>query len=228
MLKYKLNPKLLVNIVESKQKKKIDNYVSFALEDADDNASARNEILEIEHVPENIEKFFKKLDKCLKYEFIFRVFDDYSVKKNSKEKDFVKFMKIYSKEMGFPLTFEVGLLTIDLKKKIYFITIYHQSFEGVFMFSNDFKLNKKPDFKQLVKIINHHLKDLGNMEYEDVNFEFHQPGDEIMDNLFKGYPGKNIFFSKRFFNKKQVDDMFLRNKFFRSNFSFIDFKLTNK
>ena len=32
MLKYKLNPKLLVNIVESKQKKKIDNYVSFALE----------------------------------------------------------------------------------------------------------------------------------------------------------------------------------------------------
>ena len=59
MLKYKLNPKLLVNIVESKQKKKIDNYVSFALEDADDNASARNEILEIEHVPENIEKFLK-------------------------------------------------------------------------------------------------------------------------------------------------------------------------
>ena len=98
MLKYKLNPNLLVNIVESKQKKKIDNYVSFALEDADDNASMRNEILEIEHVPEYIEKFFKKLDKSLKYEFIFRVFDDYSVKKNSKEKDFVKFMKIYSKE----------------------------------------------------------------------------------------------------------------------------------
>jgi hypothetical protein len=228
MEKYKLNVKSFVKTIEWRQKKKIDNYVSFALEDSNDIKDQSLPFESIEHIPRNREKFFKKLDKCLKYEFICRVFDDYSVRKNSKEKDFNNFMKSYSKHMVFPLTFEIGLLTLDIKKKIYFVTIYHSTFETFFMFSNYFKFNKKPNFKKLKEVIDHHLKDLGNMEYEDVNFEFMRPRDDFFDFNFQGYPGKDIVFSKRFFNEQQIDNMFLRHKFFRSNTSPINIKLSNK
>ena len=50
----------------------------------------------------------------------------------------------------------------------------------------------------------------------------------VLGNELKGYPGKDIFFSKRFFNEQQIDNMFLRHKFFRTNISPINIKLSNK
>lgn len=213
---YKFNSKIFLQYVESGRKKKSDIYVDFALEEANQH---NHGILRFDNT--NKKRSFSKLDKRFKYNLIFSVKEDFLVKKNTKQKEFGKYMRTYYKPKQRPFYMELGLFTLNLKKKYYFVTVHLIANNiGEFFFDNDLKLNKKPDYNKLLEIINSNSKWLWSLKFEDDYNEFPEYGENA---TLEGFCGKEITFSKEFFNKKKVDDMFLKHKFFRPNIK-INFK----
>jgi|TARA_B100000586_G_C19960869_1_gene363670 hypothetical protein len=132
----------------------------------------------------SLHKFFKKVDKKFKYETIFNVYDDL---RKAKSHEFF---------------FELGILSLQIKKKYFFITRYlhitDNIDEVVFDIIEKHKFNKYPDKIKLMKIVHEQLDGDFFPKTTTDKFHRHVDGEQI-----KGAWGSVVNFSYKLELKPQ-------------------------